>query len=142
MTIAVKCTEDLEEKVRGLRTFGRKIFAVYSEEDLLDKSKLLQLPAVGLMYGGIVAEGNQDRSRQGLMGTLHLSVVLIIDANTVSLDRKDEAANYLDTIRSAILTTCSPTGHKWRFVSETPLGKVGGVLVYAQRWSTAAPLTN
>jgi hypothetical protein len=142
MSIATNCIEDLEVKLRSTKEFGGKIFHVYSEDDLLDQSKLMSLPAVGVMYQGIIVEPGQDRSRQGLLGTLRVSLILVIDSNTVGLDRKDEAAELMDTIRCAILTTTSPTGHKWQFQSEIPLGKMGNTLLYQQRWGTAAPLTS
>lgn len=142
MTIALKCMEDVEEKIRGLKEFGNKIFSVYSEDDLLNKAKTLTLPAVGISYGGILTEPGMDKSRQGLMGSLRVAVVLVIDSSSVSLDRKDEAAEYLDAIRGALIGQTSPTCHKWQFLSEMPMGDMGGVLVYMQRWQTAAPLTN
>lgn len=142
MSIAIKCIDEVTEKLEDLREFDDKIFHVYSEDDLLDKAKTLSLPAVGVSYGGITTDPGMDRTRQGLMGSLRIAIVLVIDANTVSLDRKDEAVQYLDTIRSTMLGQTSPTCHKWQFVSETPLGKTGGVLLYMQRWQTPAPLTN
>jgi hypothetical protein len=142
MSIALKCITDVTEKIETLRDFDNKIFHVYSEEDLLDKAKTLSLPAVGISYGGIITEAGQDRTRMGLMGSLRVAVVLVIDANTISLDRKDEAAEYMDSIRGTLIGKSSPTCHKWQFVSETPLGQVGGVLLYMQRWQTPTPLTN
>lgn len=142
ISIATNCTEDLKSKVEGLDEFGGKIFSIYDEGDLMDKSKFMSLPAVGLLYQGIFSSSGQDLSRQGLMGSLQVAIILIIDGKSASLDRKDTAATLLDAIRSAILTTKSPTGHKWQFVSESPLGLISSVLVYQQRWQTAAPLTN
>lgn len=142
MSIALKCIDDVTDKIAALREFDDKIFHVYSEDDLLDKAKTLSLPAVGVSYGGITSSAVQDKTRQGKMGILRVAIVLVIDSNVVSLDRKDEAVILLDTIRSALLTQTSPTCHKWQFVSETPLGKTGGVLLYMQRWQTPTPLTN
>lgn len=142
MSIALKCIEDVTERIEDMREFDNKIFHVYSEDDLLDKAKVLSLPAVGVSYGGIIAEAGQDKTRQGLMGSLRIAIVLVIDANSVSLDRKDEAVVYLDAIRNTMMGETSPTCHRWQFTSETPLGKVGGVLLYMQRWQTPAPLTN
>jgi hypothetical protein len=140
ISIAVDCLNDLATKIDSLNEFGQKIFAVYSEDDLFDKSKHLKFPAVGLMYEGMVSEG--DPSRQGLSATLKVVVVLVLDGKTIAnMDRKNDAARLLDAIRSSILRTNSPTQHKWRFASETPMGELNGVLLYLQRWETAAPLT-
>jgi hypothetical protein len=139
--IAVNCTEDLAEKVDSLREFGNKIFSVYSEEDMMDKVGTVRLPAVGVMYEGMSSNTEMDKTKRGLMVELRVAVVLMMSSKATSLDRKDAAAEYLDAIRGTILTTCSPTGHPWRFSEERPLGQVEGVLVYIQRWITPAPLT-
>ena len=141
MSIALECIEDVQAKLDALDEFGQKIFHVYSEEDLLDKATTLRLPAVGVSYGGITSEPGQDRSRQGLLGSLRVAIVLIIDSKSIGLDRKDEAAEMMDLIRCALLGQKSPTGHKWQFLSELPMGSASGVLLYMQRWQTAAPLT-
>lgn len=140
-TIAVNCTDDITDKLKSTKEFGKKIFSVYSEEDLMDRSKALSYPSVGVMYEGLIPNPGSDPSRQGLMADLKVSVILLIDGKGSGLDRKNKAAEHLDEIRSVILTTKSPTGHKWRFVSETPVGAISGVLVYQQRWATACPLT-
>lgn len=143
MSIATNCINDILFKIDALELFGKKLFATYSEEDLLDKAKILSLPAVGIVYQGIFASDGQDPSRQGLMGTLKVTIVLVIDGKSIAkIDRKDVAADYLDSIRSAILTTKSPTKHKWKFTSESPVGPMGSVYVYLQTWETATPLTN
>lgn len=141
MSIATKCTEDLMEKIKGLDRFGSKVFQVYSENDLFDQSKSLRLPAVGVSYGGIESSEAKDGSRQGLHGTLRMIVILLIDSKHVGLNREDEATFLLDEIRCSILTTKSPTGHKWQFTSEMAMGDVNNALLYLQRWQTSCPLT-
>jgi len=140
-TIAVNCTEDIKARLEQTEEFGNKIFSVFSEEDMLDKASKLRLPAVGVLYEGIFPEGGQDRSRQGLMGTLRVAVVLIVSGKATSMDRKDAAAELLDATRTCLLGTASPTGHKWQYAGEFPAGDASGVMVYLQRWQTAAPLT-
>lgn len=143
MSIAISCIEDLETRVKTLTEFKgtKKIFSVYSENDLLDKSKLLKLPAVGIMYEGITGNSG-DPTRQGIMADIGCSVLLILDGKSIgNINTQNKSAQYLDEIRDCILTANSPTKHKWRFVSEIPAGVVGNVMVYVQRWATALPLT-
>lgn len=142
ITIATDCTSDIVAKVKAIGDFGakgqEKVFTVYSEEDLLEKTKLLKLPAVGIMYEGIKATA-QDPSRQGLATDLTVALVLLMTGKAVgNLDTKNQAAQILDEMRNSILKTTSPTGHKWRFVSEVPTGALGNYVGYLQRWSTAA----
>lgn len=141
--IAEKCVDDVIEKLKATEEFGaagkEKIFTVYSEGDLFDKTKIVKMPAVGIMYEGISANGN-DPSRQGLSCDISVALVLIIDGKSVgNLDQKNEAARILDVIRENFKTNnrVSPTGHKWRFASEKPIGDVGNLLVYVQRWQSA-----
>lgn len=142
MAFAIDCINDITAKISAVTGLGDKTFSVYSEEDLLDKAKFLKLPAVGVMYEGMASNGG-DPSRQGLMVDLRVALVLLLDGKSVgNLDRKNEAARVLDLMRQAVRTTSPPTKHKWAFMSETPEGELGNVLVYVQRWTTAVPITN
>lgn len=140
MTIAQLCVDDIQTKLATVGDVATKVFSVYSEDDLLDKSKYLKYPAVGVLYEGITAS-YEDSSRQGLSTELRVALVLVLDGKSVgNLDRKNDAATTLDAMRDAIKRTNSPSGHKWRFVSEIPVGLVENVSIYVQRWATAVPI--
>lgn len=145
MSIAVQCVDDVLVKIKAVGEFGstdrEKVFYVYSEENLLEQTKLIKYPAVGVMYEGIIA-GEGDGTRQGMQASLTVALALVMDSNVAGMDRKNEAARLLDLMRRALRTQTSPTGHKWQFVSEVPMGQVGGVLVYIQRWSAVVMLTS
>jgi len=141
MTIALECTTDISQKLEAVAAIATKVFSIYSEDDLLDKSRMLKYPAVGVLYEGITASF-EDPSRQGLATELRVALVLVIDGKSIgNLDKKNEAAQVLDTMRDALKMKTSPSGHKWRFVSEIPVGLVENVLIYVQRWATFVPIT-
>lgn len=63
MTFAIDCIDDITAKVSAVQGLSDKTFSVYSEEDLLDKAKFIKLPAVGVMYEGLAANGGIHRVR-------------------------------------------------------------------------------
>lgn len=143
MSLASDCTSDLEAKLRKTQKFGdagKKVLHIYSEEDLLTKIKAMQLPAVGVLYEGISNQGGQN---EGLNGSLKVALILVLDSNAYpSIDKKNEIAEILDSMRAAIRMTTSPSKHKWRFMAEIPVGVIGSHVIFVQRWSTFVPLTN
>jgi len=136
------------EKMRSTGEFGTNagkevVFSVYSEEDLMDKTKYVRFPAVGIMYEGL-RDGNRDSTKQGYAADCTIAVVLLMDGKSVGgLDQKNEAARILDAMRHAFKDNFqkSPSGHKWRFVSEMSAGQISNLLVYVQRWSCPVLLT-
>lgn len=145
---AQDCINDAVAKLRDTKEFGvnagkEKVFTVYSEDDLMNKSKLITYPAVGVMYEGTRAN-TLDKTGQGLAGDCSLAIVLLMDGGSVAgINTQHEGARILTAIRKQFRLKCanSPTMHKWRFVSELPMGNVGNLLVFIQRWETPILLT-
>ncbi|TXH43944.1 MAG: hypothetical protein E6Q97_33445 [Desulfurellales bacterium] len=142
--VITACVADLTTKVKDIGEFGssgkEKVFSIYSEDDLLDKSKLIKFPAVGVMYEGLRSVPGADPSRQGLGAEIGVALVLLMETKSVAgINSQNEAVRLLGLMRSAIKVTVAPTQHKWRFISEVPGGVLGNAVVYVQRWSTAAP---
>lgn len=120
-----------------------KVFFVYSEDDLVNKTKLVpQFPAVGVMYEGL-RPTQTDPSRQGLAVDCNIAVALLVDAKVATdlQSEKNVASFVLTGLRNAISKKTSPTGHKWRFVYEGYVGDIKGLSVYVQRWATAGNLS-
>ena len=138
--IAVNCTEDILNKVKSVESFKEKSFHILSEDDLTVQGKLLKSPFVGVMYEGIIrTEG--DPTRQGLATQIRVTIALAMPSRTVgNVNSTNEAAGHLDALRKKILTTSSPTGHKWQFQMEVPGGTIGGFAIYLQRWGTMYPI--
>lgn len=142
------CLDQAMLRMRGSGEFGNtaqkeKVFSVYSEEDLMDKAKFAKFPAVGIMYEGTVAN-SLDPSRQGLANDCRIALILMLDGKSVGgLDTKQEGARILTEMRKQFRQggDKSPTGHKWKFVSEIQAGQIKGVIIFIQRWSTAIIMT-
>jgi hypothetical protein len=144
--IAINCTNDIVEKLKDTGAFGgkgqEKVFSVYSEKDLFDKTKHLSFPAVGVMYEGIFENGG-DKSNQGMAAMCAVTIVLLLDGKTVgNLDQKNVAAALLDKLRGAIRLQRSPSMHRWKFIAEIPAGEIGPCIGYLQKWRTPVILTN
>jgi len=142
--VASGCILDITAKVNLVPNFGpEKVFNVYSEDDLLDRSNRVgvKMPFVGIMYeGSKPAQG--DLSRQGMAAETFVAVVLGVTSKSIgNVDSRNEATMYLDAIRAQIRTTRSPTGHKWKWGGESFAGVIGNVNIYIQRWSTFTALT-
>jgi hypothetical protein len=125
---------------RDIELLPDHVLTVYDQDVLLDASKDLKLPCLGVIYEGMV---NRNEPR-GLVVDLTCSFIIIIgDKEREILGNEDKSAItlLLDRIRNEILDTTSPTGHKWAFDSEFPMDVVQGALSYYQRWKTKAVLT-
>lgn len=144
--IATDCINDISTRIKALGEFGatgkEKVFSVYSEDDLLDKSKMLKFPCIGVMYEGIRAN-SLDGSRQGMAADCGIALVLLLESKSIGgINRENEAARLLDSMRESVRLSRAPSQHKWRFVSEMPAGVVGAATVYVQRWTCPVILTN
>ena len=142
--IASKCVEDLRKKLEELSELKGKSFWVYNEEHLMDKTKGISFPAVGVIYEGIrsISENYKDTYKTGFSGELVTSVIVLQRPDNISYaDTKTPAVALLDMIREKILGSRSPTGHVWRFVVEASATEKHGVVIWLQRWSTPVQFT-
>lgn len=131
-----RITQDhLKDLILGSSLVGGRVFAVHSPEDMKSKLKPLVAPGVGVMYEGLRAVGE---AQKGLSSEMVFSLLVLTDGNLAghSSDSKVGAVDLLDSLRSLLLATRSPTGHFWRFVVEAPATELGGSLLWLQRWST------
>lgn len=142
-TIAVSCIEDLEAKIRLVPAIGGRVFHVASEDEIVERTKGMAYPCVGVIYTGMTASGEQGSSaKMGQSVELVASILLFFrqDSRATS-DPKESTIAVLDAIRRNIMTTKSPSGHYWRFKMEVPVEGGKGVMTYLQRWSTPVQLT-
>jgi hypothetical protein len=67
-----------------------------------------------------------------------ISIVLIDTGEGIRRtdQTKVKAITLLDTIRSTLMATRSPTGHFWRFLVEAPAQLKSNMVVWVSRWST------
>jgi hypothetical protein len=131
----------LKTFLNGLPQFTNKVVLVVNEEDLLDKTRGIQtFPAVGIVYEGThsVSESNAPSGKTGISSQLVITLI-VVGGGTAILNTEESklvAIRSLDEIRARMIATQSPTGHVWRFLAESPAVLKGGMLCWAQRWST------
>jgi len=134
---ATDCIDDIFNRVKLVTEFSSdKVVRVYSETDLLDKSKLIPPPFTGVMYEGIRANAS-DPGRLGRATDCYVAIVLGCLTKAVGgYDSRPEAIGLLDSIRNQILGDRSPSQHRWKFISELYVGDISNIMIYIQRWST------
>ena len=142
--VATNCTMDLVAKVAEVAELEKRVFYVASEEEVVERTKGMTYPCVGVVYHGIVATEEMGASgKSGDSANLMVSLMLFFRQSTTAVnDPKDAGVELLDEIRQLILRTRSPTGHFWKLQLEVPVEGRRGVLLYLQRWSTPVQLTS
>ena len=93
--VASKCVDDLKTKLESLAKLKGKAFWVYNEDHLMDKTKGITFPAVGVVYEGIraVSENQKDTYKVGFSGELVASIMVIQRPDTISsADTKNGAS--------------------------------------------------
>lgn len=132
---------EIEERLKSIAEFQKgKAFHVVSEEDLIDETRVLTYPAVGVVYEGLRPAGGNENGLSTRAG--FAIVVLTSDKWPTGVDAKGTSLDLLDLIRSKFRDGRPSTGHKWKFEFEGPArSKNAKVLIWVQRWSTPVQLT-
>ena len=142
MAIATDCIESIEDVLRTIPGLEKRVFHVYSDEELIERTKGLSFPCVGVVYDGLM--GREEPGATGKLSStadLVVSIMLFFRQNTrATTDPKDTTVETLDTIRSKILETRAPSGHLWKFQLEAAVEGKQGLLTYVQRWATPVQL--
>lgn len=140
--IAINCIEDISAKVEQVTGLKGRVFHVYSEEELIERTKGVSFPCVGVVYDGMRALPESGSTHKiGGSAELVVSVMIFFRQDTKSkADPKETTVNYLDRIRSQLIRTKAPTGHYWKFQVEAAVEGKNGVLAYLQRWATPTQL--
>lgn len=141
-SIAVKCIEDLEKHLNSMSMVKGKVWHVYSEEELVERTKGISYPCAGVLYDGMRALPEPGATgKMGLSAELVVTVMIMFKQNTKStVDAKDSAVDFLDGLREKIAKSRSPSMHFWKFQLEAAVDGKAGVLAYIQRWSTPVQL--
>lgn len=140
--IAINCITDIADRLNVIPSLKGKVFHVYSEQELTERTKGLTLPCVGVVYDGLRSVGESgDTSKMGMSSDIVVTIMLFFKQDTrAKVDPKDTMVALMDSIRDAIIGTRSPSGHNWKFQMEIPVAGKLGVLAYLQRWSTSTQL--
>ncbi len=115
---------------------------VYDVEDMLHEKSRVNIPNMSVLYSGMTKTGNKAAD-----ATFDVYVCAGRDReNRVDGLAKGTGTGILADIRNRIMNTTfcspSPTGHKWEFISERPVGIDGNLIVYLQKWATRVILTS
>jgi imidazoleglycerol phosphate synthase glutamine amidotransferase subunit HisH len=143
--IAQACIDNLLASLQSIAKLTGKTIQVYTEDELLDKTKQISLPAAGVMYEGMRAIHEQSAQnavksthRLGTSAEAVLSIMIIETSGVTGSSNSTKAISteLLDTIRNKIMGTKSPSGHYWRFVVEAAAEPKKGATFWIQRWAT------
>lgn len=137
-SVVVQAYDAILALVREAPGYKDKVFEVYSDADIEDATKNISLPCSGVVYDGIKSLSEQDKAtlKTGASAEVVFSVLIMFKkAPMASVAPSREVINTLDDLRSRFRGAKSPTGHKWRFISESMVATKANILVYAQRWS-------
>jgi hypothetical protein len=135
--MATQVMMEVQTLVQSIAEFETKTVFVYDEENLADRLKAVNLPAVGLIYNGMRSVTDPGPStKMGISGEIHFTLMLLQRGEApIRTDTKGASFLLLDSLRTAILGTRSVTGHFYHFQMEAPAALKGGLIFWAQRWS-------
>lgn len=138
--IATLCVDDVEARLKTLKSMKSRVFHMYSESELLDETKGLVYPCMGVVYDGMRAVG--DGGKQGISAEIVVTIMVLFRGSVLSKeDPKDTIVALLDDSRALFRNSPrSPSGHFWKFQVESAIDSKKGVLTYIQRWATPVQL--
>jgi hypothetical protein len=142
-SMATQVMNEVLGLVQSIAQFSKSTIFVYSDDDLQNKVRGANFPAVGIIYNGMKVKPEMSKSvRLGLSGDLTFTLMLIQQSQTISTtDTKGISMNLLDSLRGAILGVRSITGHFYQFQLEAPAQPSKGYIFWGQRWSVPVQLT-
>lgn len=141
--VAINCIEDVVSKLDKIPSLRGRVFHVFSDDDLIERTKGLTFPCIGVVYDGLraIPEGGKDTHKIGGSAEMVVSVIMFFRNDTkAKSDPKDGAVVMLDVVRDSLIKSKSPSGHFWKFQVEAPIEGKSGVLAYLQRWATPVQL--
>lgn len=146
-SVAVDTINALITSLQSVAGLNGKTFHILTEAELMDRSRLIPSPSVGVLYEGMRSTGTGGGThRTGLSAELSAALVVYYRNATplgqAGMDaQKPVAIEMLDAIRNQLRDTRGPGGHYWRFLSESPALEKDGLVVWIQRWSTPVMLS-
>lgn len=141
--IANKCVSQVKDVVSGIEGLSGKVFFIAEEGDLQNKLKGLVYPIVGILYGGMkaISEGEKSSMRVGVSAELSITIIWLEKKGTLQgTDNQVVSIDSLDTLRRAFRGVRSPSGHVWRFLLEGTVPLKDGVIAFFQKWSCPVQL--
>lgn len=135
--IVQACIQSVQTAVQSVALLRTRTVMVLNEENLMDKLKGVNLPAVGVLYEGLRGVPDRGAAQTGGMAEIVISVILVTPApSSAPMADKTPLFTLLDSVRSTLMATRSPGGHFWKFVVEAAADEKSSVVFWVQRWST------
>lgn len=140
--IVTQTINSLVASLQSIADLQGKAFHLVTEDELFDRSKMLNFPTAGVVYGGMTKRDPQKATHNiGLSAVLVAHVVVYyptkVGIGQTSVDaQKPRVLLLLDQIRTGLMDTRAPGGKFWEFVSEAPAAEKNGVVVWMQTWQT------
>lgn len=139
--VVLRCLNWWLAALQTLDDFGEgKARLCHDEEDLKALFAMARQvnPFVGVMYENTLGLAQPI---SGVGAQLSISLALCFKAEPAGQDRPIPfITNILNQVRQLGLDETSPTGHRWHFAAEVPLGVKDGLAVWAQRWTAPVVL--
>lgn len=131
----------LQAALETVPAIAGKTAYLYTQEEFLDEKKKLGLPAVAILYIGLLPK--EDNRSTDIIAEIVFDVVLIGKDNCGPDDIKSDTTQLLDAMRTAIRTPAAPDYRRWNFMFERPIElgrKDEDLLAYVQRYGAAVTL--
>lgn len=137
---------ELADLVSVLPAFKERAFSIFDLDDLKEKTRMQQLPVVGITYDGAApAPGNQAAPATKTSGgttlvTFQFSIIVALEYNfSGQEDSKPTGLDLLDEMRATIDGHHGINNRPWIWAGEKPEDDVSsdGLIFYSQSWRTS-----
>lgn len=138
--VVAEAIADIERRLALIDDVANKNLYLYKQEELLDFSKKVRTPCVGVVYVGMTlnTEGTRRERAHDLVCDLFMVGGELCGSQIAGI--KSTSTELLAEMRDAMRPVVSETDKKWMFVNELPIGLKYAdgtdLLCYVQRWST------
>ncbi len=147
MVTLTQLEDELIGLVKSVPAFAASGFSAYSFEDLEALASGQPLPAIAVVYDGMIPHNNEVTpvtkvNAASLVAVQFMLVVAVQYGYTGQTDSKQQAYALLDQIRSMVLGFKGVNSRPWRFVGERPEATASGdgIVLYSQVWQTTLPV--
>jgi len=141
--IVQACSQDLANRLQAIPEIADKTLEMYDNDQLLSTVEELNVPCVGIVYGGL----RPKEDKRGLVAEAIFDLYLVggerCRSATSTLDGREGNLTLLDAMRDVVLLERGPGSRFWRFLQETPVSDLHpSAMGYLQRWGTGVALNN
>jgi len=138
---AYEALTDLKTKLQSIAGLETRVFICYEPADLDRQVLGVAGTTIGVVYGGLRSVSEPGTAKHGTSSVGQFMVFMKHDTPPfTNADNKGPALDTLERMRQVIMYKNSPTGHKWRFVSESMATSSKEKTVWMQVYDTPIQL--